>query len=190
MKSETPEMLFASRSLFREWLEQNRDTSGGIWLIFDKSKSRKTLTANEALEEALCFGWIDGQMKSIDETTYLKYFAKRRPNSVWSEKNKKLVDALRVKGLMMPSGEDAIKTAILNGQWSAAKSEQPSEEQTALLTEKLRGISPAFENFCAMSPSVRKIYARRYLSFKSETARERDFEKIVDRLNQNLKPMR
>ncbi len=69
------------------------------------------------------------------------------------------------------------------------KPEQPSDEQLSLLEEKLRDISPAYENFRAMSPSVRKTYTRRYLSFKSEEARERDFAKIVDRLNQNLKPM-
>ncbi len=122
MKQETPELLFASRSLFREWLERNRNTSGGVWLVFDKSKSRGSLTANEALEEALCFGWIDGQMQSVDETKYLKYFAKRRPNSVWSEKNKKLVGVLREKGLMTASGEEAVKAAVQNGQWASRSS--------------------------------------------------------------------
>jgi uncharacterized protein YdeI (YjbR/CyaY-like superfamily) len=189
MKTDTPELFFAARELFREWLAQNWDTSGGIWLAFDKSKARKSLSANEALEEALCYGWIDGQMQSIDETKYIKYFARRRPNSVWSEKNKKLVAALRERGLMTAAGEEAVRIATLNGQWDAAKSEQPTDEQIAFLTEKLRGFSLAFENFCAMPPSVRKTYTRRYLSFKSEEARERDFEKIVDRLNKNLKPM-
>jgi uncharacterized protein YdeI (YjbR/CyaY-like superfamily) len=189
MKQETLELLFASRNLFREWLENNWNTSGGVWLIFDKSKSGKSLTVGEALEEALCFGWIDGQMKSIDNATYLKYFARRRPNSVWSEKNKKLAETLRAKGLLTASGEDAIRIAVENGRWNSVKLEQSADEQIALLMEKLRGISPAFENFCGMSPSVQKTYTRRYLSFKSEDARERDFLKIVDRLNKNMKPM-
>jgi uncharacterized protein YdeI (YjbR/CyaY-like superfamily) len=188
---DVPEMTsqFQSRNLFREWLDQNCNTSGGIWLVFDKTKSGKSLSANDALEEALCFGWIDGQMKSIDDTKYMKYFARRRPNSPWSDKNRKLVEALRDKGLMTDAGEDAIRNAVKNGQWDAVRSEQPTYEQIELLAEKLRGISPAFENFCAMSPSVRKTYTRRYLSFKSEEARERDFERIVDRLNKNMKPM-
>jgi uncharacterized protein YdeI (YjbR/CyaY-like superfamily) len=188
---DVPEMTsqFQSRNLFREWLSQNCNTSSGIWLVFDKTKSGKSLSANDALEEALCFGWIDGQMKSIDDTKYMKYFAHRRPNSPWSDKNRKLVEALRNKGLMTDAGEDAIKNAVKNGQWDTVRSEQPTYEQIELLTEKLRGISPAFENFCAMSPSVRKTYTRRYLSFKSEEARERDFERIVDRLNKNMKPM-
>jgi uncharacterized protein YdeI (YjbR/CyaY-like superfamily) len=189
MKTETPEPQFESRNLFREWLSENFDTSGGVWLMFDKTKPSKTLSANDALEEALCFGWIDGHIKSIGETKYMKYFARRRANSHWSDKNKRLVETLRDKRLMADAGENAIKNAIKSGQWDAARSEQPTNEQVELLTEKLRGISPAFENFCAMSPSVRKTYTRRYLSFKSEEARERDFARIVDRLNKNMKPM-
>jgi uncharacterized protein YdeI (YjbR/CyaY-like superfamily) len=189
MRADIPELLFPVRDDFRAWLKENAETSEGVWLVFGKTKAVVTLSANDALEEALCFGWIDGQMKRTDDTKYVKYFARRRPNSPWSDKNKKLVEALRSKGLMTDAGEDAIKAAVENGQWDAARSEQPTDEQIELLTEKLRGISPAFENFCAMSSSVRKTYTRRYLSFKSEEARERDFERIVDRLNKNMKPM-
>jgi uncharacterized protein YdeI (YjbR/CyaY-like superfamily) len=189
MRADAPELLFPTRDDFREWLKENAETSEGVWLVFDKTKPSKTLSANDALEEALCFGWIDGRIKSIDDTKYVKYFARRRSYSPWSGKNKKLVEALRNKGLITEAGENAIKNAVKNGRWDAARSEQPTDEHIESLTEKLRGISPAFENFCAMSPSVRKTYARRYLSFKSEEARERDFERIVDRLNKNMKPM-
>jgi uncharacterized protein YdeI (YjbR/CyaY-like superfamily) len=65
MKAETPELQFQSQNLFREWLRENFDTSGGDGLVFDKTKSSKALSANDALEEALCFGWNDGRMKSI-----------------------------------------------------------------------------------------------------------------------------
>ena len=189
MKTETPELLFASRNDFRTWLYENAETSGGVWLVFGKVKSVVTLTANDALEEALCFGWIDGQMRSIDNTKYHKYFAPRRKKSPWSDKNKKLTEVLREKGIMTELGEKAIGEAKQNGMWSASKSAPVTEEQLALFTEKLVGISPAYENFSNMSPSVRGIYTRRYFSFKTEEARQRDFEKIVDRLNQNLKPM-
>ena len=67
MKDGTPELCFASRSDFRDWLRENAETSGGVWLMFGKTQEVKTLIANDALEEALCFGWIDGQMKSIDD---------------------------------------------------------------------------------------------------------------------------
>ncbi|NLE07841.1 MAG: hypothetical protein GX631_01135, partial [Dehalococcoidales bacterium] len=97
-------MLFTNRSEFREWLTKNARSDEGIWLIFSKKGNPATLTAGEALEEALCFGWIDGQMKSIDNTSYLKYFKQRRATSNWSEKNKKLVEKLESLGLMTDFG--------------------------------------------------------------------------------------
>ena len=183
------ELHFPTRSDFREWLNHNAETSEGVWLIFGKTKAVITLTANEALEEALCFGWIDGQMQSIDDTKYRKYFAKRRTKSVWSEKNKKLISELREKKIMTELGEKAIKAAIKNGVWDVPRREPITDEQIEAFTTKLSGMSPAYENFLNMSPSVRRTYTGRYLSFKSDDARERDFEKIVDRLNRNLKPM-
>lgn len=83
-------LQFETRQEFRVWLTENVTTSEGVWLIFGKTKQVKTLKAGEALEEALCFGWIDGVMKKVDEHSYLKYFARRRKNSKWSEKTKKL----------------------------------------------------------------------------------------------------
>ena len=189
MRGDVPELLFASRSEFRAWLQENAETSEGVWLLFGKTKAVITLSANDALEEALCFGWIDGQMKSIDETKYRKYFARRRAKSVWSDKNKKLVETLRSKGIMTESGEKAVETAKKNGTWDIPKGNPITDEQVEAFTEKLAGISPAYENFLNMSPSVQRTYTGRYLSFKTEEARQRDFEKIVDRLNNNLKPM-
>lgn len=91
-------LQFFSRDEFRSWLEINGTTSGGVWLVFGKKNGPKTLTAGEALEEALCFGWIDGRMQSIDETKYIKYFARRISKSKWSEKNKKLSQLLIDRG--------------------------------------------------------------------------------------------
>ena len=87
-------MEFASREEFRQWLSDHCLSNAGIWLLFGKAGGPKTIKAGEALEEALCFGWIDGQMKSIDDKTYKKYFSSRRENSKWSEKNKALVKRL------------------------------------------------------------------------------------------------
>ena len=102
-----PELLFATREDFRIWLCENATTSDGVWLIFGKVKTIVTLNANEALEEALCFGWIDGQMKSLDDTKYRKYFACRREKSPWSDKNKKIVETLRERNMMTDLGEKA-----------------------------------------------------------------------------------
>ncbi len=189
MRADVPELLFTSRSDFRMWLSENAEISDGVWLVFGKTKEIVTLSANDALEEALCFGWIDGQIKSIDKTKYLKYFTQRRPKSHWSEKNKKKVETLREKGLMTELGEKAVEAAKRKGMWEAPKSDPITDEQVEGFAEKLAGISPAYENFNNMPRSVRFTYTKRYFSFKTEKARQRDFEKIVDRLNKNLKPM-
>ena len=189
MRADVPELLFTLRDDFRTWLREHAEKSDGVWLVFGKTKEIVTLSANDALEEALCFGWIDGQMKSIDNTKYIKYFAQRRPKSHWSEKNKKTVETLREKGLMTELGEKAVEAAKRNGMWDAPKRAPITDEQVEAFAEKLAGISPAYKNFNNMPPSVRFTYTARYLSFKTEEARQRDFEKIVDRLNKNLKPM-
>ena len=77
---------FADREAFRTWLSEHCLSDEGVWLLFGKAGGPKTIKAAEALEEALCFGWIDGQMKSIDDKSYIKYFSQRRKNSKWSQK--------------------------------------------------------------------------------------------------------
>ena len=91
-------LRFEDRAAFRAWLAGNSRTSGGVWLVFGKAGGPKTIKAGEALEEALCFGWIDGQMQSIDDTAYRKYFSPRREKSKWSEKNKALAAKLEEQG--------------------------------------------------------------------------------------------
>ena len=84
-------LQFATRGEFRAWLEDHCLSEEGIWLVLGKAGGPKTIKAGEALEEALCFGWIDGQMQSLDDKTYRKYFSQRRGKSKWSEKNKQPV---------------------------------------------------------------------------------------------------
>ncbi|MCL1910276.1 MAG: YdeI/OmpD-associated family protein [Kiritimatiellaeota bacterium] len=174
--------MFPSRGDFRAWLDENAETSDGVWLIFGKAKAVVTLTANDALEEALCFGWIDGQMKSIDSAKYLKYFARRRVKSIWAEKNKKTVEALREKGLMTGSGEKAVETAKKNGMWDA-RTAAGEREQLKAFAEKLSGFSPAYENFMKLPTSAKLAKMRWYQSFKTEANRQRTFENIVEELN-------
>ena len=114
-------MKFADREEFRKWLNDNCLSSDGIWLLFGKAGGPKTIKAGEALEEALCFGWIDGQMQSIDDKAYKKYFSMRRENSKWSEKNKALVKSLEERGLMTAHGRNKVEEAQKNGQWNAPK---------------------------------------------------------------------
>lgn len=182
-------MEFADRAAFREWLTQHCTSSAGVWLLFGKSGGPKTIKAGEALEEALCFGWIDGQMQSIDDKTYQKYFSMRREKSKWSEKNKALVKSLEERGLMTDYGRKKIEEAKQNGQWDAPKAMAVTEEQIAMLLSLLQGHEPACTNFQAMSPSVKKTYTRAYFDAKTDDGRKKRIAWIVDRLNKNLKPM-
>lgn len=182
------QMLFANRSEFREWL-MNTNSIDGIWLVFSKNKSVITVKPDEALEEALCFGWIDGQMKSIDETKYLKKFTPRRKNSKWSAKNRDLTAKLIEKGLMTEQGFAAIEQAKKDGTWDIPKAELIHDEQIAILSEALKGFEPAFSNFEKMPPSVRRTYTAHYLDAKSEDTKQRRLTQIVSRLNENKKPM-
>ena len=183
------ELIFETRALFRDWLENAGTTSDGIWLVFAKTNTLKTLSAHEALEEALCFGWIDGQMQSINENKYRKYFARRREKSNWSDKNKELARKLIQKGLMTPKGMEAVACAKQNGQWDNSKRSTASEEQIRMFRQLIEPHEPAYTNLLAMSDSVQRTYTLFYLDAKSDKTRQTRMEKIIDRLNKNLKPM-
>jgi uncharacterized protein YdeI (YjbR/CyaY-like superfamily) len=168
-------------------LSENAETGEGVWLVFGKTKALVTLKAGEALEEALCFGWIDGQMKSMDETKYRKYFAKRRAKSVWSVKNKKLIEQLREKGLMTALGEQAIEIAKSNGMWD----ERTEEGEQAMVEDfgrVLRAYPQAYENFAKMPPSAKLAATRWYLSAKSEEKRQQELPKIIEAIEKGWKP--
>lgn len=182
-------MEFADREAFRQWLSDHCQSDAGVWLLFGKAGGPKTIKAGEALEEALCYGWIDGQMQSLDDKTYKKYFSLRRENSKWSEKNKSLAKSLEEQGRMTDWGRKKIDEAKRNGQWDAPKSPAVTEEQIALLSGLLKVHQPAYENFQAMSLSVKKTYTRAYFDAKTDAGREKRMAWMVDRLNRNLKPM-
>ena len=182
-------MKFSHREEFRKWLEVHCQSNDGIWLLFGKAGGPKTIKAGEALEEALCFGWIDGQMQSIDDKTYKKYFSMRREKSKWSEKNKALAQSLEEQGLMTDFGRRKIEEAQKNGQWYAPNPMAVTEEQIAQVSALLDGYEPACTNFLAMPLSVKKTYTRAYFDAKTDAGREKRIAWMVDRLNKNLRPM-
>ncbi len=181
--------VFSSGDDFRGWLAQNCQTSKGIWLLFGKAGGPKTVDPTEALEEALCFGWIDSQIKKLDENTYVKYFSPRRKGSEWSEKNKAMADELEKQGRMTDFGRNKIEEAQRCGTFKPKDRPVISQEMVDALAMQLQGIEPACANFAAMSPSVKRTYAALWHEGKTEETRRRTFAKIVERLNQNLKPM-
>lgn len=182
-------MKFANREEFRKWLHDHCLSDTGVWLLFGKAGGPKTIRAGEALEEALCFGWIDGQMQRIDDKTYKKYFSIRREKSRWSEKNKALAKSLEEQGLMTDLGRKKIEEAKKNGQWDAPDLMKIGEKEIAVLSTLLESYEPAYTNFQSMSLSVKKTYTRAYLDAKTDAGREKRIAWIVDRLNKGLKPM-
>ncbi|PKM49691.1 MAG: hypothetical protein CVV02_14545 [Firmicutes bacterium HGW-Firmicutes-7] len=182
-------MFFFDRNEFRKWLQENHDRSKGIWVAFSKTSKLKLLKAEEALEEALCFGWIDGQIISIDNEQYQKKYTPRRKGSHWSDKNKGLTDKLLENGMMTEFGIHAIEQAKKDGTWYAPKGEPITDEQVDVLISVLEGVEPALTNFLKMSPSVKRTYAALYLDAKKENTKIKRLSKIIQRLNENKKPM-
>ena len=130
----------------------------GVWLLFGKAGGPKTVKASEALEEALCFGWIDGQIESIDDKSYIKYFSSRRKNSKWSVKNKELAEKLEQQGIMTDYGRAKIAEAKENGQWNAQKTPVITDEQIVILSDLLKEHEPVFAYFQALGQ--KNVYTR------------------------------
>ncbi len=107
-----------NRAEWRKWLEKNHQLKQSVWLIsFKSSTNVPSVSWSEAVDEALCFGWIDSTKKTVDKERYMQYFSRRKPNSTWSKINKKKVAKLIQNNLMTKAGFDSIETAKQNGTW-------------------------------------------------------------------------
>jgi len=116
-----PTQAFASAKEFTSWLAKNHKASPGIWIQLFKIKSGvRTITYAEALDVALCYGWIDGQKKPFDAESWLQKFTPRRPKSIWSKKNREHVDRLAKLGLMKAAGIKEVEAAKADGRWEQA----------------------------------------------------------------------
>jgi len=182
-------ILFTNRAEFRNWLEANALSDDSIWLIIGKTKRIETITASEALEEALCFGWIDGQIRSVDDDSYIKYFKQRSNKSNWSKKNKSLAQKLESQGLMTDLGRAKIEIAKQNGSWNPPEREPMSDEQVREFEGLLRSHQTAWENFEKMPRSSQRAYTASYVYTKTEKGRQSRLQTIIERLNLNLNPM-
>jgi uncharacterized protein YdeI (YjbR/CyaY-like superfamily) len=117
-KKELPVLSFETSADFRNWLEKNYEDQTGIWLrIFKKDSGVASVNYALALDEALCYGWIDGQVKSIDEKSYMQKFTPRRLRSMWSKRNIENVKRLKKEGRMRPSGLKEVEKAKADGRW-------------------------------------------------------------------------
>ena len=139
---ELPTLPFESKNEFAEWLAKNHDKSAGAWLKLAKKDAEiLSVTYKEAVNVALCYGWIDGQAKSFDDKFWLVKFTPRRPKSIWSQINTKRVEQLIASGEMKPSGLKAVEAAKQDGRWAAAYSSSkniivPEDFQSALSKNK------------------------------------------------------
>ncbi len=178
---------FESRQAFRKWLSENVEGEG-VWVDFLKEGPKDRLKPDEALEEALCFGWIDGLIKKVDDVSYLKYFAPRRKGSKWSEKNKKLTEKLIAEGLMTQSGLNAIERAKKDGEWDAPANPLTDEDFERFFSAIAHN-RQASENFNGMPKSVQKQFVGLYRDAKKEETRIKRLEKLIGLLKQNKRPM-
>jgi uncharacterized protein YdeI (YjbR/CyaY-like superfamily) len=140
MAVELPELLVPDAAAWRAWLTENHANSPGVWLVLTKKGGRVTeLDYAAALDEALCFGWIDGQVGRRDEGSMRQRFTPRRPKSAWSRRNVEHIARLTAEGRLMPAGQAAVDSAKADGRWQAAYAGPAAAEFPADLAEALAG---------------------------------------------------
>lgn len=179
---------FINKVDFEAWLSQNYLSNEGLWIIFDKTKQTSTLTSEEALDLALCYGWIDGLIKRIDDQYYQKYFKKRAHRSIWSTKNKKRALELIRLNQMKPCGLHAIEVAKSNGMWDQ-DNQDPIDYNFDAFLDLIKHIDRvAYENLLKLSKSVQRTYALSYFTLKKPESRKKKAQEITIRLVELHKP--
>jgi len=177
---------FPNREAWRAWLTENHQTDKGLWLLIRKKHAGKSgLTYLEALEEALCFGWIDGILKRIDDEKHMVRFSPRRKNSIWSQHNKRRVRKLIEEGRMTPAGLTRIKDAKANGQWTKAAVREDITVVPAELTEALAASEQARLNFENLAPSYRRQFIYWVAVAKRHETRRKRIAETIDLLIRN-----
>jgi uncharacterized protein YdeI (YjbR/CyaY-like superfamily) len=188
---ETPR-LFKTRQAWRAWLSRNHAKAKGIWLAYYKKASGKTsVTYEEALQEALCYGWIDSTVGRIDADRYKQKYTPRKDHSVWSSSNKARVAKLIAEGLMAPPGLAKVEAAKHNGSWESLSDIDRLGKGTAIPADLLEALSRdarAREIFDKRPPSERKLWAYWVLSARRPETRARRIEETVKRILAGRRP--
>lgn len=177
-----------SQTAWRKWLEQNHLSKQAVWLVFYNKKSeKKSIIWSEAVDVALCFGWIDSKKIKIDEETSHQFFSKRKPKSTWSKINKEKIERLIEQGLMTEAGFKSIATAIQNGSWTIL-----DEVEELIIPADLEAAFADKPNskdfFLSLSKSVRKIILAWLVFAKTIETRQKRITEIVESAEQKLKP--
>lgn len=181
MVDELPELVVADAERWREWLGSQGSVSPGVWLVLAKKGTvvPTSLAYDQALEEALCQGWIDGQIGRRDDVTYRQRFTPRRPKSAWSRRNVGLVERLTAEGRMLPPGLAEVERAQADGRWQAAYAGSAKIEVPADLAAALEGDSGAKATWDALSRANRYAVLYRIEQAKRSETRARRVESLV-----------
>jgi uncharacterized protein YdeI (YjbR/CyaY-like superfamily) len=181
---DAPTLIVSDAAAFRDWLAANRDSSDGVWLVLAKKNTTDptSLTYAQALEEALCQGWIDGQKRSRDATTFMQRFTPRRPASRWSRRNVEIAERLIADGRMLPSGLVEIEQAKADGRWAAAYSGQAAATVPADLAAALAANAVAAKMFASLNRANRYAVLYRIETAKRAETRARRIDQLVEML--------
>lgn len=179
-----PELIVADGQQWRSWLSDHHADSPGVWLVLAKrgTSSPTVLSYDEALEEAICFGWIDGQLGHRDSATFRRRFTPRKAQSPWSQRNVAIADRLSASGRMHPSGKDEVRRAKDDGRWVAAYAGQSSIEVPEDLATALEVNPRARAMFELLTSSNRYSILYRVTTAKRADTRARRVEQLVDML--------
>ncbi len=185
---ELPILLFATPAELEAWLEENHAEAEGLWLkIAKKGAPEPSVTYAEALELALCFGWIDSQKQGLDETHFLQRFTPRRPRGRWSRINRDKAEGLIAAGTMRPTGMTEVEAAKADGRWEAAYEGQRSAKVPADLQRELDANEAAREFFATLDSANRYAILYRLDEAKKPETRERRLRKFVAMLERGEK---
>lgn len=180
-----PVLVFAEAVEFREWLRVNHAEHGGIWLrYFKKASGQATIIHAEAVREALCWGWIDGQARPHDEVSWLVKFTPRGPRSTWSQVNVGLVEQLITEGRIMPAGLAVVEAAKADGRWQQAYASSSTFEMPGDFMAALAKKPKALVFFESLNKANRyAIYHRLHTAKRAETRarRMKDFLAMLQR---------
>jgi uncharacterized protein YdeI (YjbR/CyaY-like superfamily) len=177
-------LYFPDKQRWRNWLSENHSAAAEAWLVFYKKNSAKQgLTLPEAVEEAICFGWIDGKLRRIDEERFALRFSPRKAGSVWSKINKERAQKLIDQKKMAPAGLATVEDAKKSGKWDNAYTNQIRDAVPSDLKEALTREPVAWKNFKNFANSYQNMYVGWVLQAKTQKTRQMRIEKVVAQAN-------
>lgn len=173
---------------WRDWLLEHHELKSSVWLVYSKKGSGlPSVTWSEAVDEALCFGWIDSIKKPIDGEKFMQFFCKRKPNSVWSKINKEKVKRLLAEARMAKSGLDVIKKAKQNGSWTILNEVETLKIPKDLAAE-FKNSKEARIFFIGLSKSVKKAILQWIILAKKTETRQNRILELINSSTENLLP--